>query len=143
MSRSSSSLREEERPKARRAGAANRVPRGRKEKKTKTKTKTATWRKVVLRVSEARACRASRRTRRNRTLGAYSMTMHSFEPFVMKLSKYFTTYLLSILDKTRHSSMAASCSDRLGPSSTCLITNVRRFARSRFRVTAYTTPNEP
>ena len=52
------------------------------------------------------------------------MTMHSFEPFVMKLSKYFTTYLLSILDKTRHSSMAASCSDRLGPSSTCLITNV-------------------
>lgn len=139
MSLSSSSLREEERPKARRAGAANRVPRGRKEKKTKT----ATWRKVVLRVSEARACRASRRTRRNRTLGAYSMTMHSFEPFVMKLSKYFTTYLLSILDKTRHSSMAASCSDRLGPSSTCLITNVRRFARSRFRVTAYTTPNEP
>ena len=141
MSRWSSSLREEERLKARRAGAANRVPRGGKEKKTKTKT--ATWRKVVLRVSEARACRASRRTRRNRTLGAYSMTMHSFEPFVMKLSKYFTTYLLSILDKTRHSSMAASCSDRLGPSSTCLITNVRRFARSRFRVTAYTTPNEP
>ena len=139
MSRWSSSLREEERLKAKRAGAANRVPRGRKEKKTKT----ATWRKVVLRVSEARACRASRRTRRNRTLGAYSMTMHSFEPFVMKLSKYFTTYLLSILDKTRHSSMAASCSDRLGPSSTCLITNVRRFARSRFRVTAYTTPNEP
>ena len=71
------------------------------------------------------------------------MTMHSFEPFVMKLSKYFTTYLLSILDSTRHSSMAASCSDRLGPSSTCLITNVRRFVRSRFRVTAYTTPNEP
>ena len=71
------------------------------------------------------------------------MTMHSFVPFVMKLSKYFTTYLLSILDRTRHSSMAASCSDRLGPGSPCLITNVRRFVRSRFRVTAYTTPNEP
>ena len=78
--------------------------------------------------------------------GAYSMTMHSLvPPSATKDSWYLTTCGLSSLARTRHSLMASSCDARRGPIAICFRQKVRRreSPRSRRRVTAHTTPNEP